>query len=143
MGIPVPCYCTDLKVHYKKHMPESSEDTTLTTSRTQVLIVGAGPPGLMMACQLAIRNIPFRIIDKREQHRGGSGALIVHARSLEILNQMGIADQAIREGIVAGKINIVFNGQKPLTLILNKMGNGLTKFPGLLLIEQSKTEQLL
>jgi 2-polyprenyl-6-methoxyphenol hydroxylase-like FAD-dependent oxidoreductase len=113
------------------------------TSQTQVLIVGAGPPGLMMACQLALRHIPFRIIDKREQHNGGSGALIIHARSLEFFNQMGIADKAISQGILVSKINVVFNGKKPLTLILNKMGNGQTKFPGLLLLEQTKTEQLL
>jgi 2-polyprenyl-6-methoxyphenol hydroxylase-like FAD-dependent oxidoreductase len=113
------------------------------TSQTQVLIVGAGPPGLMMACQLAHRNISFRIIDKSDQHLSGSGALIVHARSLEIFNQMGIADRAISMGIVAAKIKVVFNGRKPLTLVLNKMGQGLTKFPGLLLIEQSRTEQLL
>lgn len=113
------------------------------TSQIHVLIVGAGPPGLMLACQLALRNIPFRIIDKREQHRSGSGALIIHARSLEIFNQMGIADEAISQGILARKINIVFNGKNPLSLVLNKMGNGLTKFPGLLLLEQSKTEKLL
>ena len=113
------------------------------TSQTQVLIVGAGPPGLMMACQLALRKIPFRIIDKNEQHLSRSGALIIHARSLEIFNQMGIADKAISQGILASKINLVFNGKKPLSLVLNKMGNGLTKFPGLLLLEQSKTEQLL
>lgn len=113
------------------------------TSQTNVLIVGAGPPGLMMACQLAIRNIPFRIIDKGEQHFNGSGALIIHARSLEILHQMGIADQAISQGILACKINILFNGKKPLSLLMKKMGNDQSKFPGLLLLEQSRTEQLL
>jgi len=113
------------------------------TSNTQVLIVGAGPPGLMMACQLAIRNIPFRIIDKNDQHITGSGALIIHARSLEIFDQMGIADRAISQGILAHKINLVFNGNKPFGLVLKKMGSKLTKFPGLLLLEQARTEQLL
>jgi 2-polyprenyl-6-methoxyphenol hydroxylase-like FAD-dependent oxidoreductase len=113
------------------------------TSQTQVLIVGAGPPGLMMACQLALLKVPFRIIDKREHHIGGSGALILHARSLEIFNQIGIADKAINQGILANKINVVFNGKKPLSLFLKKMGNRSTKFPGLLLLEQSKTEQLM
>jgi 2-polyprenyl-6-methoxyphenol hydroxylase-like FAD-dependent oxidoreductase len=104
------------------------------TSKTQVLIVGAGPPGLMMACQLAFRHIPFRIIDKQEHHQTGSGALIIHARSLEIFNQMGIADAAISQGILANKINVVFNGTKPLSLFLKKMGNSQTKFPGLLML---------
>ncbi len=113
------------------------------SSQTHVLIVGAGPSGLMMACQLALRNIPFRIIDKREKSLCGSGALIIQARTLEIFNQMGIADNAISEGILAGNINVVFNGKKPLSLGIKKMGIGQTKFPGLLLLEQSKTEQLL
>jgi 2-polyprenyl-6-methoxyphenol hydroxylase-like FAD-dependent oxidoreductase len=113
------------------------------TSKTQVLIVGAGPTGLMMACQLALRNIPFRIIDKNEHHQTGSGALILHAKSLEIFNQMRIADAAISQGILANKINVAFNGTKPLTLFLKKMGNDQTKFPGLLMLEQSRTEQLL
>jgi 2-polyprenyl-6-methoxyphenol hydroxylase-like FAD-dependent oxidoreductase len=113
------------------------------TSQTKVLIVGAGPPGLMMACQLAIRDIPFRIIDKHEHHQTGSGALIIHARSLEIFDRMGIADKAINMGIQANRINVVFNGRKPVSLFLKNMGYDLTKFPGLLMLEQSKTEQLL
>jgi 2-polyprenyl-6-methoxyphenol hydroxylase-like FAD-dependent oxidoreductase len=111
--------------------------------QTQVLIAGAGPPGLMMACQLAMRNIHFRIFDKSDKPHSGSGALVIHARSLEILNDMGIAGRAISNGVLAGKINVVFNGKKPLTLAIKKMGTGLTEFPGLLLLEQSKTEQLL
>ncbi len=141
MGIPFPCYRTSLILY-------CSFVNTLffvgkVTSKTQVLIVGAGPPGLMMACQLALRKIPFRIIDKHEHHQTGSGALILHARSLEIFDQMGIADKAISQGILANKINVVFNGSKPLSLFLKKMGSDQTRFPGLLMLEQSKTEQLL
>jgi 2-polyprenyl-6-methoxyphenol hydroxylase-like FAD-dependent oxidoreductase len=121
-----------------------------TKTDSPVLIVGAGPSGLMMACQLAIRNIPFRIIDKNEHPSTNSGALIVHARSLEIFNQIAcptlggsIADKAIAEGIVANKINIVFNGKKPISLDLHGLGKGITRYPYLLMHEQSKTEQLL
>ncbi len=117
---------------------------------SQILIVGAGPSGLMMACQLAIRNIPFRIIDKNEHHTTSSGALIIQARSLEIFDRIaspsftgGIADKAIEQGIVAQKINIIFNGKKALSLNLKDLGRGLTKYPHLLMLEQSKTEQLL
>lgn len=110
---------------------------------TQVLIVGAGPSGLMMACQLARYGIPFRIIDKKTRPVAYSGGLFIHARSLEILHQMGIAHQAIREGILASKIHISFNGKKPLSLSLKNMGKNLTKFPYLLMLEQWKTEQFL
>ena len=51
---------------------------------TEVLIVGAGPTGLMMACQLAVHQVSFRIIDKNTTSSQNSGALIVQARTLEI-----------------------------------------------------------
>ncbi|NVO11835.1 MAG: FAD-dependent monooxygenase [Bacteroidales bacterium] len=110
---------------------------------TKVLIVGAGPSGLMMACQLARLGVSFRIIEKKEHPTTYSGALIVQARTLEIFDQMGIAEKAIQEGIEAHKINIIFNGKNPLALNLKDIGKGLTKFPNLLMLEQSKTEQLL
>lgn len=109
----------------------------------EVLIVGAGPSGLMMACQLAIRGIHFRIIDKKEHPTTYSGALIVHARSVEIFNQMGISEKAVQEAIIANDLSIVFNGKKTVQISLKDIGQGLTKFPNLYLIEQSKTEQLL
>ena len=79
---------------------------------TEVLIVGAGPSGLMMACQLAIRGIHFRIIDKNEHPVTYSGALIVHARSVEIFDQMGISEKVVHESIIANDLSIVFNGKK-------------------------------
>jgi 2-polyprenyl-6-methoxyphenol hydroxylase-like FAD-dependent oxidoreductase len=114
-----------------------------STQSTDVLIVGAGPSGLMMACQLARHGISFRIIDRKDQSASYSGALILQARSLEILDQMGIANKALEEGIIAQKISISFNGKKPLGLNLKGIGTSLTKFPYLLMIEQSKTEQIL
>lgn len=116
---------------------------TELSSSTDVLIVGAGPAGLMMACQLALRQIPFRIIDKKEQPANYSGALIVHARSLEIFRQMGIAEAAIQKGIIANEIQIVFNGKKSFIVPIGNIGSGLSPFPYLFLLEQSETERLL
>jgi len=110
---------------------------------TDVLIVGAGPTGLMMACQLAIHNISFRIIDKKECPSTYSGALIVHARSVEIFDQMGIVDNVMQEAIIANNVRIVFNGKETSHMSLLDIGHGLTKFPNLYLMEQSKTEALL
>ena len=72
-----------------------------------------------------------------------SGALIVHARTLEILDQMGIAQKAIEAGIIAQTINIRFNQPKNFTLDVGDLGSGLTRFPFLLMIEQWQTENLL
>jgi 2-polyprenyl-6-methoxyphenol hydroxylase-like FAD-dependent oxidoreductase len=111
--------------------------------KTEVLIVGAGPTGLMMACQLAMRDIPFRIIDKSADHTRQSRALVIHARTLEIFQQMGIADEVVRQGRIAQGINLVTNGKRSLHFKLGKIGNNLTDFPFLLILEQSKTEAIL
>lgn len=108
-----------------------------------VLIIGAGPAGLMMACQLALHNISFRIIDKRAAVPVYSGALIVHARTMEILGQMGIAEKALKAGIAASTINIRFNYKKDYTIDISDFGKGLTRYPYLLMIEQWQTEKLL
>jgi len=110
---------------------------------TDVLIAGAGPTGLMMACQLAINHIPFRIIDKNEDHTTQSRALVIQARSVEILDQMGIADKAIQQGKITRAIGAFFNGKKAFRVTVNDMGAGLTKFPYLLMLEQSHTENIL
>ena len=114
-----------------------------TEKENQVLIVGAGPAGLMMACQLAIQGIRLRIIDKKEQPTTHSGALIIQARSIEIFEQMGIAHKFISEGIIANHINILFNGKQLHKLSIKNIGSGLSKFPYLLMVKQAKTEQIL
>ena len=114
-----------------------------TEIETEVLIVGAGPAGLMMACQLAIQGIRFRIIDKKEQPTTNSGALIIQARSIEIFNQMGIAQKFIKEGINANNINILFNGKQHYKMSVKNIGSGLSMFPYLLMVKQEKTEKLL
>ena len=72
-----------------------------------------------------------------------SGALIVHARTLEILDQMGIAQKAIEAGIIAQTINIRFNQPKNYLFDLSDLGKDLTRFPSFLMIEQWQTEHLL
>src|SRR6266498_4732484 len=113
------------------------------SSNTDILIVGAGPTGLMMACQLALNKIPFRIIDKNEDHTTQSRALVIQARSVEILDQMGIAEKAIQYGKIAKAIGAFFNGKRVLRITVNNMGKGLTEFPYLLMLEQSHTEAIL
>lgn len=114
-----------------------------TSKEIEVLIVGAGPAGLMMACQLARHHIRFRIIDKKEHPTNYSGALIMQAGSVEILHQMGIAHKVIQEGIIANNICILYNGKHLVKIPVKNIGSGLTPFPYLLMVAQSKTEQLL
>ncbi|WP_291857393.1 FAD-dependent monooxygenase [Marinilabilia sp.] len=110
---------------------------------TEVLIVGAGPTGLMMACQLAVHHVSFRIIDKNSSPSQNSGALIVQARTLEIFEQLGIASDAIKEGTIADRIEILYNGKKIAGTSIKDIGRELSQFPFLLMLEQSQTEKLL
>ncbi len=108
-----------------------------------VLIVGAGPSGLMLACQLAMHNISFRIVDQKETPSTNSGALILQARTLEIFGQMGIAREAIADGIIADQVNIFSNGKKIAGTSIRDIGGKLSPYPFLLMLEQSKTVKLL
>lgn len=116
---------------------------TKTESNIDVLIAGAGPAGLMMACQLTLHNISFRIIDKKASPVICSGALVIQARTLEILQQLGLTQKAIKAGITAQSLNIRFNNKKPIALDFSDAANDLSRFPFLLMLEQWKTENLL
>ncbi len=109
--------------------------------KCSVLVVGAGPTGLMTACQLALRGIDFRIIDKSIEATTESRALVLHARTLEIFAQMGIAEQAISLGEPCRGVTWMFNGKEAASMAIN--GGDLTPFPYILCLEQSKTEELL
>lgn len=111
--------------------------------KTTVLIIGAGPTGLMMACQLAALNVPFIIVEKDPSTTFESRAIGIQARSLEIFSQMGIVDSFLKEGNTAGVIDFIANGKVKEHVPLSGLGTGLTQFPFLLFLEQFRTESIL
>jgi 2-polyprenyl-6-methoxyphenol hydroxylase-like FAD-dependent oxidoreductase len=64
----------------------------------QVLIIGAGPTGLTLACELARRSVGIRIIERAPEFPIGSRAKGLQARSLEIMSDLGVADELIASG---------------------------------------------
>ena len=66
-----------------------------------VIVVGAGPVGLVAACELARRGVGVRVIDKLAQPTDQSRAIAVHARSLDMFDRMGIVDELLGTGIKA------------------------------------------
>ena len=70
------------------------------TTDTPVLIVGAGPTGLMLANQLARRGVKPMIIDRHGGPAEQTRAIGVHARTLEIYAKLGVIDEAIVSAIV-------------------------------------------
>jgi 2-polyprenyl-6-methoxyphenol hydroxylase-like FAD-dependent oxidoreductase len=114
-----------------------------TTIKTDVIIIGAGPTGLSLACQLIRYGVDFVIIDKKVGVTPYSKALGVHARTLEIYEQIGLAEKAVTQGTIAGKARILEGGDIKGEVDLSSVGKGLSQYPFMLVLEQSKNERLL
>jgi 2-polyprenyl-6-methoxyphenol hydroxylase-like FAD-dependent oxidoreductase len=114
-----------------------------TTIKTDVIIVGAGPTGLSLACQLVRYGIDFVIIDRKAGVTTHSKAIGVQARTMEIYEQLGVVEQALDRGQIAGKIRIVSGGKVRGGVDLSAMGAELSPYPYLFILDQSKNEQLL
>ncbi|MFB2771342.1 FAD-dependent monooxygenase [Pelatocladus sp. BLCC-F211] len=114
-----------------------------TTTKTDVIIVGAGPTGLSLAVQLIRYGIDFVIFDKKESITDLSKALVVHARTLEIYDQVGLAQQAVADGEIVQKGNLMHDGKISAHLDFSNFGGQLSPFPFMLVFEQNKNERLL
>jgi 2-polyprenyl-6-methoxyphenol hydroxylase-like FAD-dependent oxidoreductase len=113
------------------------------TIKTEVVIIGAGPTGLSLATQLVRCGVDFVIVEQNEGVTPFSKAIGVQARTLEIYEQLGLAHEAVEEGAIAGKARLLVGGEQRAELDLSNIGQGLSAYPYMLLLEQSKNEQLL
>ncbi len=111
--------------------------------QTDIIIVGAGPTGLSLACQFIRHGVDFVIVDKNDGPTPFSKAIGVHARTLEIYEQIGLAEDAVAQGTIAGKVRILEGGQVRGEMDLANVGEGLSAYPYMLLLEQHKNEKLL
>ncbi len=111
--------------------------------QTKVLIIGAGPTGLMMASQLSRFGIDYIIIDQKATITDQSKALAVQARTMEVYQQMGIAEEAVEQGMIGRAVNFVINGKRLQRINLANIGEGLSPFPYINMLEQSKNEAIL
>lgn len=110
---------------------------------TQVLIVGAGPTGLMAANQLLRFGIDFILIDPKSGPTIESRAIAVTARSLEIYQQLGLSETVVANGIKMNSFNLFSEGHQKAEVKIGEIGKGMTDFPYLLAYEQSQNETLL
>ena len=79
---------------------------------TDVLIVGAGPTGLSLACQFIRHGVEFVVVEKNACVTPYSKAIGVHARTLEIYEQLGLAREALEQGTIAGKVRLLAGGER-------------------------------
>jgi len=110
---------------------------------TDVLIIGAGPTGLVLALWLARLGVHVRIVDKTAEPGTTSRAVAVQARTLEFYSQLGLADAVVERGRKAIAANLWVAGKKAARAVFGDMGAGISPFPYALLFPQDEHERLL
>jgi len=109
--------------------------------KSPVLVVGAGPVGLTLACELARFGIAVRIVDKAAQRTDKSKALVVWSRTLELLDRGGGSAPFIDAGYKAHAVNFVAGDGKLMGRVT--MDAIPSPYPFGLMLPQSDTERLL
>src|SRR5215211_7211345 len=103
------------------------------STKTDVIIIGAGPTGLALACQFIRYGIDFVIFDKKETTTPHSKAIGVQARTLEIYEQIGLADNLIAQGAIAAKARMVVGGEVRGEVDFSEIGRGMSSYPFVLI----------
>lgn len=112
--------------------------------KTDVLIIGAGPTGLMLANQLNRFGINFFIADSKSSPTEQSRALAVSARSMELYQQLGLSDTVIEQSTDVVGFKIFMDGKNKADISLKGLGKGLSDFENFMnAFEQNKNEKLL
>lgn len=109
----------------------------------EVLIIGAGPTGLVLALWLTRQGVSVRIIDKTSEPGTTSRALAVQARTLELYRQLDLTDAVIAGGHHVPAVNMWVEGQRAARLPFEDVGAGLTPYPFLHIFPQDQHERLL
>lgn len=112
-----------------------------TAEQTEVLVVGAGPVGLMAAGELARRGVAVRLLERDSRRSSLSKALVVHARTLEIMDLAGLAAEFSDRGYPAPGIDVgLRRSGKPAPINFRDLD---TRFPYMLVLPQRETEAIL
>jgi 2-polyprenyl-6-methoxyphenol hydroxylase-like FAD-dependent oxidoreductase len=115
----------------------------MPVSQLQVLIVGAGPTGLVLALWLAKAGTPFRLIDKNSGPGQASRAMPVQARTLEFYRQLGIADAMVAAGSRLDRLHIRNRTRELAVAWLGGVGSGISPYPFVLSLPQDDHEGFL
>jgi 2-polyprenyl-6-methoxyphenol hydroxylase-like FAD-dependent oxidoreductase len=116
---------------------------TLAEMDTEVLVVGAGPTGLVLALWLARAGVAVRVIDKSAEPGTTSRAVVVQARTLEFYRQLGIAEEVVAAGLEFRSVNLWAGAKKRAHVDFGRLGEGLSPFPFALIYPQDEHERLL
>lgn len=119
---------------------DSRLSNAVTHTDTDVLIAGAGPTGLTLAAALATRNVHATVIDALPEGANTSRAAVVHARTLEMLEALGVSDRLVGRGLKAGRFTI---RDRDRVLVPIDFSGLPTRYPYALMVSQAVTESVL
>src|SRR5215213_4703052 len=108
-----------------------------------VLVVGAGPTGLMLANWLVKLGVDVVVADGKDGPTRESRALVVQARSLEVYDQLGVGDVVLQAANRAGALAPGFGDRVFGKIPLGAAGERVTPYPWIEVLEQSRNEQIL
>ncbi|MFV5991277.1 FAD-dependent oxidoreductase [Streptomyces sp. NPDC056231] len=117
--------------------PRTRTNTGPTPDTVDVLVVGAGPTGMLLAGDLAARGLSVTVVERRPQSTSNmTRAFAVHARTLEALDTRGLADELVKTGSALTGLRLFGR----LSLDLSRLAS---RFPFLLITPQYEVESLL
>ena len=123
-------------------MPTSTATSTATS--TDVLVVGAGPTGLTLGCDLRRRGLDCRVVDRATTHHTWSRGKGLQPRSLEVLDDLGIAGAAVAAGRSHHRLRLYAGGRLALDLdVPARPPQPGVPYPNLVVLPQWRTEQVL
>ncbi|MCZ8256144.1 MAG: FAD-dependent oxidoreductase [Polaromonas sp.] len=105
-----------------------------------VLIVGAGPTGLTLAASLLARGVRTCVIDRQAEGANTSRAAVVHARTLEVLEPLGVTQRLVALGIQAQRFTIRDRDRVLMPIGFSRLP---TQYPYTLMVSQAVTESVL
>src|SRR5215510_4850614 len=109
----------------------------------QVLIVGTGPTGLVLALWLRRLGVEVRIVDKTKEPGTTSRAVAIQARTLEFYRQIGLADAVFARGRDVSAVNLWVAGRHVARAAFGDMGAGVSPYAYAFILPQDEHEQLL
>jgi 2-polyprenyl-6-methoxyphenol hydroxylase-like FAD-dependent oxidoreductase len=115
----------------------------LRVSDCEVLIVGAGPTGLVLALWLTRLGVRVRIIDRTAAPGTTSRALAVQARTLELYRQLDLTGAVLERGHQVPAVNLWVRGERAARVTFEAVGADLTPYPFLHIFPQDEHERLL
>lgn len=117
-----------------------SLSTAPAGERRGVAIVGAGPTGVMLGIELARRGVEVRVLDKQRSRPAETRAIGIHARTLEVMHQLGMVEEFLALGHRVGGVIFHLRGGRQAEVRFRGLE---TPYPFLLTVSQEQTQRIL